>query len=753
MLEAIRVDCAGRGRAAHWREGCIVVATAPERICAVPTTRGSRDVRRSVLVERLIEARRSLVVIVAPAGYGKTTLVRQWAAEDERSFAFLSVDQSHNDPSALLLSMLRALEEVEPFGAQSIAVPTGSSDASAVAWAVGVGAALAARASPCVVVVDDVHHLTDQPVLDVIAAVLAHLSAGSQLVLAGRSERALALGDGVRPVDTVRLGAADLAMASSEGELLVSAAGAELDAGDLEALMDRTEGWAVGLSLAAASLSDEGDVEASVGADRGLAEYISREVLTGVDTRTAEFLVQTSVLDELNGSLCDAVVGRQGSGVVLEELDRSNLFLVPLDRRGERYRYHRQFRDFLQRELHRRDAELELQLHRRASAWCERHGRHDPAIRHALAGGDVDGAAGLVWANTGVCVVRGRTATVTRWLDAFTEDQIATHPMLALAAASVDIANGRADEASHWMWLAGHGDREPLLDAASGIESHLEVFEAVLGDGDLAQEHADRAVRLEDDRSPWQAVACFYAGLTRHVAGDLDGARARFEDAAMSSAVLWPAVHANCRAQLALLAADEGEWGEATSMATRTQSYVDEHGLACYPTMAIVPAMCALALAHRGEAEDARIALERSLGLVRALGRVAPHVRAQARVVLARASLSMGDTATTREIIRELRPLLAKLPNATALRDRVTELECSLQAFAEAIVGPLALTAAELRVLGFLPMHLSMSEIAEQLFVSRNTVKSQAIAIYRKLGVSSRGTAVGRARELGLLES
>jgi LuxR family maltose regulon positive regulatory protein len=113
----------------------------------------------------------------------------------------------------------------------------------------------------------------------------------------------------------------------------------------------------------------------------------------------------------------------------------------------------------------------------------------------------------------------------------------------------------------------------------------------------------------------------------------------------------------------------------------------------------------------------------------------------------------MGDTATTREIIRELRPLLAKLPNATALRDRVTELECSLQAFAEAIVGPLALTAAELRVLGFLPMHLSMSEIAEQLFVSRNTVKSQAIAIYRKLGVSSRGTAVGRARELGLLES
>jgi LuxR family maltose regulon positive regulatory protein len=730
-----------------------VVTTAPGRISAVPTDRGLREVRRSLLVERLIEADRSFVVIAAPAGYGKTTLVRQWAEEDERSFAFLSVDEGHNDPSALLLSMIHALEELEPFDTQSIAAAPGSFDVSGIAWAVRAGAALAARASPCVVVIDDVHHLTYQPALDVIAAVHAQLPVGSQIVLAGRTERALDAGDSVVPVDTVRLGPADLAMAQSEGELLLSSAGAELDGDELEVLMDRTEGWAVGLSLAAASRSDDRDVEAWLGADRGVAAYIEQEVLGEVDAPTAEFLVQTSMLDELTGSVCDAVLRRQGSGVVLEQLDRLNLFLVPLDRRGERYRYHRQFREFLQRELHRRDAELELELHRRASAWYERHGRHEPAIRHALAGGDVDRAGDLVWENTGVCVVRGRLATVTRWLDAFTEDQIATHPMLALAAASVDIANGRADEATHWMWLAGHGYREPGLDGAWEPESHLEVFEAVLADDDLAQEHADRAVRLEDDRSPWQAVACFYAGLTRQVAGDVHGARARFEDAAMSSAVLWPAVHANCRAQLALLAADEGDWGEATSMAKRTQSYVDEHGLAGYPAMAIVPAVCALTLAHRGEAEDARVHLERSLGLVRALGRVAPHLRAQARVVLARASLSMGDTATSREIIRELRPLLAKLPAATALRERVTELESNLQAFAEAIVGPLALTAAELRVLGFLPMHLSMSEIAEQLFVSRNTVKSQAIAIYRKLGVSSRGTAVGRARELGLLES
>jgi LuxR family transcriptional regulator, maltose regulon positive regulatory protein len=731
-----------------------VVATAPsKRVLATRTIHGSQEVRRALLVERLADSDRSLVVIAAPAGYGKTTLVRQWAAEDNRPFAWLRVDDGHNESSALLLSLIRALEDVESFDPELTATLPGSSDGASLASAVHIGAALAARSSPCVVVLDDVHHLTHQPALGVIAAVLAHLPAGSQAVLAGRSDRALSAGDGVGTVDAFRLGAADLAMGASEGELLLSSAGVELETGDLELLMERAEGWAAGLSLAVAALSDEGGVEALSGADRGLAEYIARDVLTGVDARTFELLVRTSILDELNSSLCDAVVEQQGSGVLLEELYRSNLLLVQLDGRGERYRYHGLFREWLQRELHRRDADLELLLHRRASAWYERHGRHDPAIRHALAGGDIERAGDLVWESTGLCIVRGRTATVVRWLDAFTDDEIAAHPMLALAAASVDLANGRADEASHWMWLAAHADGEQARSATSELESHLEVFKAVCADGDIAQEHADRAFLLENARSPWHAVACFYAGLTRHVSGDVDGARARFEDAALSSAVLWPAVHANCLAELALLAADRGEWAEAVSMAGRARTYGDERGLAEYPPMAIVPAVHALALAHRGEALDARLALEGSRRLVRALGRVAPHLRAQARVVLARASLSMGDTATTRELLRELRPLLAKLPAAAGLRERVAELESSLEAFAEAIVGPLTLTAAELRVLGFLPMHLSMSKIAEQLFVSRNTVKSQAIAIYRKLGVSSRGSAVARARELGLLES
>jgi LuxR family maltose regulon positive regulatory protein len=168
--------------------------------------------------------------------------------------------------------------------------------------------------------------------------------------------------------------------------------------------------------------------------------------------------------------------------------------------------------------------------------------------------------------------------------------------------------------------------------------------------------------------------------------------------------------------------------------------------------MAIVPAVDALTLAHHGEARRARESMEHALRLLKSLGRVGPPVRAEAYAVLARVSLLSGDTTAAKELLRDLRPLVAAMPEAAGLRARVAELDADLQVVAEAIVGPLALTAAELRVLGYLPMHLSMSEIAEHLFVSRNTVKSQAIAIYRKLAVSSRGGAVARARELGLLD-
>ncbi len=234
--------------------------------------------------------------------------------------------------------------------------------------------------------------------------------------------------------------------------------------------------------------------------------------------------------------------------------------------------------------------------------------------------------------------------------------------------------------------------------------------------------------------------------------GDADSARARLDEAAVRSAVLWPAIHAAAIAELALLDADAGRWDDASTHADRAARYVDERRLGDYPLVAIVPAVAAVTAVHNGDAAHARQQLAHSEQLVTGLGRVAPALRAEVRTTLAWTRLQLGDTTGVRRQLRDVRPLLASMPDANGLRDRLAALDADVQAITDTIVGPLALTVAERRVLSYLPMHLSLSEIAQRLFVSRNTVKSQAIAIYRKLAVSSRGAAVTRAQELGLLE-
>jgi LuxR family maltose regulon positive regulatory protein len=440
---------------------------------------------------------------------------------------------------------------------------------------------------------------------------------------------------------------------------------------------------------------------------------------------------------------------------MLERLHRANVFVFPLDARGERFRYHRLFREALEHELHRRDALAEQRLHRRASDWYTSHGRLEPAIRHSIAASDDDLAARLVWQHAPTCITRGQVATLQRLLDAFSEERTAGHPLLALTAASVDAVEGRADEAMHWLWLAEHVTPTTEFRDDDGVEAHALLLRSLLSEHDLASIQADasRAFELERDASPWRALAGLYIGLTHHLAGDDGAARRMFEDALVRSAVLWPSVHASCLAELALLDAESGDWERAAERADLAQQYVGKRGLDEYAPVAIVPAVAALILVHRREARSARECLGHGQRLVRSLGRVAPALRAETLAVLARAALLSGHTAVTKDLLRELRPIVAAMPEAVALRTRVDELDVDLDVVADAIVGPLALTAAELRVLGYLPMHLSMAEIAEKLYVSRNTVKSQAIAIYRKLAVSSRGAAVSRARELGLLDT
>lgn len=721
---------------------------------AVPANddREATGVRRSRLVERLVgSARRALVVLAAPAGYGKTTVLRQWATEDPRPFAWVRVEADHNDPAALLGAVICALDEVEPLRHPHTSAGRGF-DVVNMLWGIHIGAALVARRVPNVLVVDDVHNLTDPSAVGVLGAVFEHLPPGTQLVLAGRTEPAFdLLGGSIQ--DVMRLGIAELALDASEAELLLSAAGVTVDNTDLERVMADTECWPMGLALAARTLSDADDA-ATNGAPRATAEYLRREVLDLLDDGTIEFLTRASVLDELTGSLCDAVTERSYSLRALERLDRANAFLVPLDARRRRYRFHVQFRDLLRDELNRREPETVPALHRRAGAWYEQHGRRDQAIKHAIAGGDTEVGARLVWSETGACIGRGRSASLRDTLNALTDEQIASHPLLALAAAAVEVAEGHAEDAANWLWLTEHSAGDAGVVPGGAHDPHVALLRALLGEDGLARVEADvgRSLEVDEDRSPWRALGGFYAGVVRHLAADVDGARARLEETAVRSAVLWPAIHAAATAELSLLDADAGRWDEAATRADRAMRYVDERRLADYPLVAIVPAIAAVTAVHKGDVAHARERIAHSERLVVALGRVAPALRAEVRATLAWTRLQLGDTTGVRQQLRDVRPLLATMPDAGGLRDRIATLDADVQAITDTIVGPLVLTIAERRVLAYLPMHLSLSEIAQRLFVSRNTVKSQAIAIYRKLAVSSRGAAVTRAQALGLLE-
>jgi LuxR family maltose regulon positive regulatory protein len=504
----------------------------------------------------------------------------------------------------------------------------------------------------------------------------------------------------------------------------------------------------------AVSGADDSEADAFTRAEHATVEYFRSEVLDSFDDATVEFLTQTSVLDELTGSLCDAVTGRSYSLRALERLERANAFVVALDARHRRYRYHALFRAFLRDELSRREADTVASLHRRASAWYGQHGGGDQAIRHAVAGGDTETAARLVWSETGACIGRGRSAALRETLNALTEEQLAGHPLLALAAAAADLTEGHADDAAHWLWLTEHAPGGGPSEPDAVRDGHVALLRSLLGEEGVARVEVDvdRSLDHDDERSPWRALGGFYCGLIRHLDADLDGARARLEEAAVRSAVLWPAIHAAATAELSLLDADAGRWDDAAARADRALRYVEERRLGDYPLVAIVPAVGAVNAVHRGDAGRARQQVAHSERLVNALGRVAPALRAEVRATLAWTSLQLGDTTRVRQHLRDVRPLLAAMPDARELHERVAALDADVQAITDTIVGPLALTVAERRVLAYLPMHLSLSEIAKRLYVSRNTVKSQAIAIYRKLAVSSRGAAVARAQDLGLLE-
>jgi LuxR family maltose regulon positive regulatory protein len=544
----------------------------------------------------------------------------------------------------------------------------------------------------------------------------------------------------------------DLAMTHLEAAMLFAAAGVTLTAEQVAGLIERTQGWPAALYLAALAIAEEPDADVAIarfgGADRMVTDYLSDELLSELDPEDQAFLRRTAPFGDLNGPLCDAVLDVRGSAARLKRLARAGTPLEPLDRCDVAFRHHPLVTAMLRAELTRIEPELEPLLHRRAAVWHARHGDPIASIRHATAGGDVARAGEMLWELAGGCVGDGREAMLGGWLRPFPARQLMVQPALALTTAAFHAAEGRAGQAERSLNAA---ERAITPAHAAG----LAALRATLGRHGIARMAVDaaRARELAAPESAWRRFALVLGGVAAQFAGDRAAAIAQLEDAVASAEGGTPVAAALAHAQLALAAADIGAWSDAAQHSRDAQvSLAVVPG--ARPVRALSLAVYAVAAAQRGDSAQARHDAADARRLLSSLTDAPPWLAAEAHAWLARAEIRLSDGPAARALLRRAACLAHQFDDAPELTRWIHEGWDLADAFAESATGDgPTLTNAELRVLRQLPSHMSFREIGGHLHLSTNTVKSQALSVYRKLEVSSRSAAVTRGRAAGLIDA
>jgi len=720
-------------------------------------------VRRVSLIERLARGKSCPIVsVVAPPGYGKTTLLSQWAERNGQAFAWVSVDEGDNDPKVLLTYVAEALDAVEPIDGRvfdALASPVSSVPGSVVPR---LGSAFSSMTSPVVLVLDDVHVLHNRECRAALSVLADQVPAGSRLALAGRAGPPLRVARLRTEGRILEIGPEHLALTSDEASSLLRNADMALSEDEMAELHRRTEGWAAGLYLAALYLREGGPLASAAvsfgGGDRLVSDYMESEFLSRISRRQRVFLTRAAVLERMSGPLCEAVLDVGGSAATLADLARSNLLLVPLDRRGEWYRYHHLFRDMLLAELQRLEPGLIPVLRRRAAGWCVRNELPEEALEYSMAAGDVDAAAGLVEKLVVPAHRQGRVPTVRRWLR-WLEDRggIGGHPMAAVLAALFCALTGRPVEAERWADVV---DRWQYQDPARPGDPSTEAWAAVMRTFlcrrgvEQMRADADEAVRRFAAQSFVTPAPAFLHGIARVLCGDLDGGDVSLEDGV--SVGEQGGAHEDVALALcerSLVAIARGDWGRAEALADRARTVLRRAGIEESYATPLLSAVQARVAIHRGDVPAARQRLVSAQRLRHLLTYALPYFAVQARIELIRVHFALADLAGARTLMREVDELLRRRPGLGNLTGEARALRARLaKERGPSAPGASALTGAELRVLPMLCTHLSFPEIAGEMFLSPHTIKSQAMSIYRKLGASSRSQAVARSRELGLLE-
>ena len=728
--------------------------TAPE-----PPAQGY--VSRAAQIDAARSSGRRFVGVTAPAGYGKSSLLAEWTRSEGRPVAWVSLDRYDDDPAALLTLLAAAVARIGAGRTRRPLQVSGHGVTLLGREAPLLAAALRRAPAPFVLMLDDLQELRDPACRDVLSVVFAGIPTGSQLVVASRGEpwhlaRARAEGD------AFEITADELALDAAGVQTIFANTQVPLSADDALELVERTEGWPVGVVLAAAIAGDgDGDRPPTTvsGDDRYVADYLYRESLVNLPEHHQRFLRRTAVLGTLSAPLCDAILEAHDSQLVLAELDASNVFIVPLDRSRGWYRYHALYREFLLGELRRLESQAVPELQSRAASWFEAQGSTAMAIELLLdQPAERARTARLVAATALPSYQSGQLATVQRWMRAIGDPAIEAYPPLAVLAGWVMALSGQPTEAARWASKLEHISYEDVPDdgSASFESARAMLRSAMCADGpEQALADAELACAAEPSWSPWRDQALQLLGEARLLVGDVPGAvTALSEGAAIASATGNAEGLVSCAAELALLAMDDGRWGEAEAHVTASLAAIDERHMYDYSTAVLAFAQAARLALHHGDLAAVRRELTRAMRARPSCTEAIPYLAVRARLQLAKVFWAVADHATAHHLLREIDDIRLRRPELGALTEQVDEFHRLVtMSEQQGDGGGPPLTPAELRLLPYLQTHLSVREIGERLFVSRNTVSSELGSIYRKLGVSARSDAVVRATQLGLLGS
>ena len=711
------------------------------------------SVSRSTLIHAARTSACRIVGITAPAGYGKSTLLTEWAGVEDRRVGWVSLDRLDDDPSALLGVLAAAYAQIS--GASGLVAEVGGVGTSALGRAAPrLASAFRSSPFPFVLILDDLHELRLPACHDVLSVLIAAIPEGSQLVAASRSEqphlpRLRASGDALEFV------AGDLALDVAGAEQIFEQAQVAVSAELAQQVTARTEGWPAGLYLAALIAGDsKGELSIS-GDDRYVSDYLYRESLMHLPADVQRFLRRTAVLDQLSAPVCDAVLEDSGSDAQLRGLEATSLFLIPLDRRRGWYRYHALFREFLLGELRRVEPDDIEKLELRAADWYEANGSPALALEHLLNTTARERCVQLVTELVLPTYQAGHMSIVQRWLSTLGPAAIAGHPPLAVLAAWMALYAGRSGDALRLAGVVEEASFESTpADGTASFPSARAMLRGAMcpaGPEQMATD-AEFAAAQEPSWSSWRATALCLCGEAQLLLGDPARATALFVQTSAVAATLGN-VNAVilCQSELAVLAMDLDRWDEAAGHLRLALNTIEGRHLHDYVLSTLAFAAAARLAVHDGDREDADRKLAQAMRARPLCTFTLPWLAVRVRLQLAKVHAAVNDQVTARHLLHEIDEILVQRPELGTLVDEVSAVRVTVTSSAQLAVGGPPLTPAELRLLPYLQTHLTFKEIGERLFVSRNTVNSQVGSIYRKLSVSSRNDAVQQATAVGLL--